>query len=176
VQRSTETDIVINIGDNDLDLAKRLIKAGSEHCKFLRQINVYMDVNLPRYIWQELDTYHFGTKNSCSTMHRLFNKKEKITLDLFYIPNENVKTVLIPIIDSLNAIREEYLRTKDNELLRTAKCILPESYLQLRTWSTNYQELRNIYHQRKNHRMNKEWKILLNAIETLPYAKELIIE
>lgn len=164
---------LLQIGEKDMDLAKRLTYAGTEHCKFLRQIQVWCDITLPRYIWSELDTYKFGTKNSCSTMHKLFTKGE-ITLDHFYYETDYEEQLLLNTIDILNSLRLEYLGTKDYNLVRTGKRILPESFLQKRTWNTNYQELLNIYFQRKNHRMTNEWKVVCDWIETLPFMIEFI--
>ena len=166
------------IGEKDMDLAKRLIKAGSEHCKFLRQIYVGFEAYLPRYIWSEFDTYGFCPKNSESTMHKLLTKNKEITLDEFVYDVRDENEIKI-IIDKLNKLRELYFNTEldnKNEILRRAKAILPEGYLQKRTVSTNYAQLRNMYHQRKNHRM-PEWNDkFAKFIETLSYAKEFIIE
>lgn len=164
------------IGEADLDLAQRLISAGSEHCKFLRQIYVGFDIVLPRYIWSEFDTYHYNTKNSCSTMHKLFRKDKLINLYQF-VYHEDDEEVMEDIIKQLNILRALYFNpaTKDkNEILRRAKQILPEGFLQRRTVSTNYAELRNIYHQRKNHRL-PEWQVVCRFIESLPYAKFLLV-
>lgn len=168
-------DMVYVIGDKDLDLAQRLIKAGTEHCKFLRQISVWLDLNLPRYVWSEFDTYHFNTKNSCSTMHKLFAKNKTLSKDDFYVEYPEMLMVLNPTIEMLNEIGEKYLENKDMKYLRMAKSLLPESFLQRRTVSTNYAELRTIYHQRKNHRLDSEWGVVIKAIESLPCAKELIM-
>ena len=100
------------IGEKDMDLAKRLIKAGSEHCKFLRQIQVWADFEMPLYWWSEFDTYKFNTKNSCSTMHKLFNTKKEIKLDDFVYSKEDVNTLNF-IIRELNSLRKRYLETKD---------------------------------------------------------------
>jgi hypothetical protein len=167
------------IGEKDLQLAKSLIKAGSEHSKFLRQIQVWVDFDMPRYWWSEFDTYHYNTKNSCSTMHKLLNKQTPIELYMFEYCAED-KELLLIIIDKLNEIREQYIntdnqKTKDYLLLR-AKRLLPEGFLQLRTVNTNYAELRNIYHQREHHRLKDEWvDTFCKWVESLPYAKELII-
>ncbi len=165
---------------NDLALAQRLIKAGSEHRKFLRMIHVCTDITLPRYVWSELDTYHFGTKNSCSTMHKLLNTDEPITEELFVYCIED-KDLLNTIITKLESLRSLYRNSgftqkeKDRLLLR-AKRLLPEGFLQMRTWDTNYEEIRNIYYQRKNHRLKWEWQDnFCNWVESLPYAKELIL-
>ncbi len=163
------------IGKEDLKLAQALIKAGNEHAKFLRMIHVWADAEMPRYIWSEWDTYKFNTKNSCSTMHRLLNNKEKITKDYFLTCEED-DDVMEFLIDRLNELREEFLKTKKDELLIRAKRLLPEGFLQLRTVDTNYAELRNMYFQRRNHRLKEEWQnVFCKWLETLPYAKELIL-
>lgn len=166
------------IGVKDLELAQKLIVAGSEHCKFMRQIQVWVDISTTRYVWQELDTYKFNTKNSTSTMHRLFNTKEELTIDSFYAEDLNEKDYnkLLNDIKYLNDIRQEWLDNgKKFEYVARAKKLFPESYIQLRTVNTNYAELRNIYFQRRNHRLKKEWGTIIKWIESLPYAKELII-
>lgn len=172
-------------GKNDLDLSKRLIKAGNEHCKFMRMIQVWFDLTLPRYQWSEFDTYKFNVKNSCSTMHKLFNKQKKININDFEIRKEDdelqlvEKTIILNIILDLNKLRKLFFNEKNqnikNEILTTAKQILPESFLQKRTINTNYFELYNIYKQRKNHRL-KNWHILCNWIINLPYFKDLLNE
>lgn len=164
---------LLEVGAKDMDLACRLIKAGNEHCKFLRQIQVWTDITTTRYVWSELDTYKFGTKNSCSTMHKLFTKTP-ITLDNFYYEDEFEEHFLLISIDQLNKLRDLYLTTKDYNFVRNGKRILPESFLQKRTWNTNYAELINIYFQRKNHRLTNEWKAICDWILTLPYMEEFI--
>lgn len=161
------------IGEKDMDLAKRLIKGGSEHCKFLRQIQVWADFNLPLYIWSEFDTYKFNTKNSCSTMHKLLNKEKEIELDDFEYDYQDT-IILKSIVDQLNEFRHYYLESKNYEYVIRAKKLLPTSFKQLRTVNTNYAELINIYHQRKNHRLKKEWGMICKWIESLPYMKEFI--
>lgn len=166
------------IGENDMILAKKLINAGAEHRKFLRQIQVWCDISLPRYVWQELDTYKFGTKNSCSTMHTIM--KKPITIDNFYIGSDPIimtdRLLRERIIPDLNYFRDLYLETKDYRWVIEMKRILPESFIQMRTWNTNYEELLNIYHQRKHHKLKEEWKVVLDFIEELPYFKELCLE
>ena len=175
--RVSEFNIFI-IGDNDIDLARRLIKAGGEHRKFLRQIYVGFDVVLPRYLWSEFDTYGFQPKNSCSTMHKLFIKDRCIREDQFiYHPYD--EEALQDTIRQLNVLRALYFNpaTEDkNEILRRAKALLPEGFLQRRTVATNYEQLRNIYHQRKNHRLPCWTQVICPFIESLPYSKELITE
>jgi len=170
------------IGPNDKELAVRLVKAGPEHCKFLRQIQVWVDMDMPRYWWCEFDTYKFNTKNSCSTMHKLMSREIKLedfqydTIDIAYFEYT---------IDKLNRCRKGYNNVKSmggdpkglNYWRTRAKRILPESYLQLRTVNISYAELMNVYHQRKNHKMQDEWiKTFCKWCETLPYFKEFCIE
>lgn len=166
------------IGEKDLILAQRLIKAGSEHAKYLRSIQVWADMDMTRFFWSEMDTYKFNSKNSCSTIHKLLNPKNNITLDLFEYYEED-KEILGIVINRLNQIRKEFLNTNIFEeqrvLKRRAKCLLPEGFLQLRTVNTNYAEIRNIISQRKNHQMREDWvECFCKWATTLPYSKELI--
>ena len=162
------------IGERDLYLAKRLIKAGNEHCKFLRQIQVWADFEMPLYWWSEFDTYKFNTKNSCSTMHKLFNTKKEIELDDFVYSKEDINTLNF-IISELNSLRQKYLETKDFNYVIRGKRLLPTSFKQKRTVNTNYAELINIYNQRKNHRLKEEWQdVFCKWCEELPYFKEFL--
>lgn len=171
------------IGEADLKLAQTLIKAGSEHCKFMRMIHVAVDTNMPRYWWSEADTYHFNTKNSCSTMHKLLNNDEPITLDMFAVCEEDIDWWNYTV-NKLESMRLDYKKiqrtTKDanemNRLLIRAKRMLPEGFEQMRTWDTNYAELRNMYFQRRHHRLKEEWvDTFCKWVESLPYAEELIM-
>lgn len=171
------------IGENDMKLAQTLIKAGSADAKYLRMIHVAVDTDMPRYWWSEADTYHFNTKNSCSTMHKLLNNTRPITLDMFVICDEDIDW-WINTVNKLESMRLEYKEiqktTKDskamNRLLVRAKRMLPEGFEQMRTWDTNYAELRNMYFQRRYHRLKEEWvDTFCKWIESLPYAKELIM-
>lgn len=170
------------IGKNDMELAQKLIIAGNEHSKFMRMIHVAVDANMPRYWWSEADTYHFNTKNSCSTMHKLLNNTNPITLDMFVICDED-KEWWSDTIDRLEKLRRKYKEiqstTKNSKelirLLVRAKRMLPEGLLQMRTWDTTYAELRNMYFQRRHHKLRKEWvNQFCEWVESLPYAKELI--
>ena len=164
----------IVIGSNDMDLAKRLIKAGNEHCKFLRQIQVWADFEMPLYWWSEFDTYKFNTKNSCSTMHKLFNAKKEIELDDFVYSKEDINTLNF-ITRELNSLRKRYLETKDFNYVIRGKRLLPTSFKQKRTVNTNYAELINIYNQRKNHRLKEEWQdVFCKWCEELPYFKDFL--
>lgn len=171
------------IGDKDLELAQTLVKAGTDHSKFMRQIFVSMDITAPLYWWKEMDTYKVGTvANSESTMHRLHSKE--ITLSDFSIDdfvvghdffNKPVKVTdaFIDIIADCDRLRRMYLETKDKKYWRALIQLLPCSYNQTRTWSANYQVLRNIYHSRKGHKLS-EWNKFCEYILELPYAEELI--
>ena len=147
--------------------------------KFMRQIQVWADITMPRYWWSEFDTYKVGTSaNSTSTMHKLFDKNSVITLDLFeYDPY--IKNVILKTIQDLNVLRDKYFesttQSEKDRILRMAKQILPESYLNTRTVNLNYATLRNIMLQRRHHRLKPEWQYCFcHWITTLPYAKELI--
>lgn len=165
------------LGPKDLGLAQRLIQAGNEHAKFLRMIHVQTDITAPRYIWSEFDTYHFNTKNSCSTMHRLLNKQSPISIAQFQFEPSELEEIEATC-DYLNILRDQYLASTDskekNKLLARAKSILPEGFLQYRTVDTNYAELRTMYFQRRNHRL-EDWNTdFVTWVDSLPYAKELI--
>ena len=171
------------IGENDLKLAQTLIKAGSADSKYLRMIHVAVDTDMPRYWWSEADTYHFGTKNSCSTMHKLLNNTNPITLDMFMMCEEDIDW-WTTTVNNLEDLRKQYKEiqatTRDskamNRLLIRAKRMLPEGFEQMRTWDTNYAELRNIYFQRRHHRLKEEWvDTFCKWVESLPYAEELIM-
>ena len=161
------------IGENDLKLMHTLAAAGQDHGKFLRMIHVQLDVTAPLYWHKEADQYKVGTvTDSCSTMHKIHAKE--FTLDDFshehlYSPLHDLK----PTVDLLNVYRERFLDTKDKEDWWQLIQLLPSSYNQRRTWDLNYAVLRNIYHARRNHKID-EWHTLCDWIETLPYAKELI--
>ena len=163
------------LGEADKTLAQKLTKAGSEHCKFLRQIHVWADFTFPRYWWSEMDTYSYNTKNSTSTMHKLMSRD--LTLDDF-IYDELDEQSLNLVVNKLHDIRYLYCNATDtlqkHELLRRAKQLLPEGYLQMRTMDTNYAELLNIYNQRFQHKLKPEWQdVMCSWIEQLPYFVEL---
>ena len=161
------------IGENDLKLMQTLAAAGQDHGKFLRMIHVQLDVTAPLYWHKEADQYKVGTvTDSCSTMHKIHAKE--FTLDDFshehlYSPLNDLK----PTVDLLNVYRERFLETKDKADWWQLIQLLPSSYNQRRTWDLNYAVLRNIYHARRNHKID-EWHTLCDWIETLPYAKEMI--
>lgn len=177
-------------GKNDLDLARRLIKAGSDHRKFLRQIFVSVDITAPLYWWKEFDTYKVGTvANSCSTMHKLHERD--LTLvdfshdhlfdgidrvegvsDMEYY--ENPTLALEYVIRVINHYRKKFVETHDKRYWWQMIQLLPTSYNQKRTVTLNYETLRNIYGSRHNHKLD-EWDVgFMGWIGSLPYAEELI--
>ena len=163
------------LGDNDLSLASRLAKAGSDHRKYLRQIIVSMDISAPLYWWKEFDTYKVGTvANSCSTMHKI-QAKEFTRADFSCEKmSEGALTVLDSVIAFMEQERLAFIETKDKAHWHNMIQLLPTSYNQLRTVTLNYEVLINIYRARRYHKLD-EWKILCAEIEKLPYAKELIL-
>ena len=169
-----------HIGENDLDLARRLIKAGSDHRKFLRQIFVSVDITAPLYWWKEFDTYKVATvANSCSTMHKIHSKPIELSdfsIDDFYIEGDGIdlRDCFINVVADCESLRRKYLETKDKKYWRGLIQLLPESYNQKRTVTLNYETLRNIYRSRRNHKLD-EWSIgFMGWIDSLPYAEELI--
>ena len=163
------------LGENDLSLASRLAKAGSDHRKFLRQVIVSLDICAPLYWWKEFDTYKVGTvANSCSTMHKI--QAKEFCRDDF--SHEKMSESALKVLDGVIAFMEEerlkFIETKDKAHWHNMIQLLPTSYNQLRTVSLNYEVLINIYRSRRYHKLD-EWKILCAEIEKLPYAKELIM-
>ena len=163
------------IGKNDLDLMQKLIKAGSEHRKFMRQIFVSVDITAPLYWWKEFDTYKVGTvANSTSTMHKLASTP--ITIDCFEMDDYCgfFEIQWKNLIGLLEQCRKEYNKTKDKRYWKELIRLLPESWLQTRTVTMNYENLLNMYHQRKSHKLTEWSKSFCDWVKTLPYAEELI--
>ena len=176
------------IGKNDLELAQKLIRAGTPHRKFLRQIFVSVDVTAPLYWWKEFDTYKVGTvANSTSTMHKLASTpitKECFEMDDFDFIDDNVlfvfndkllsinlywEYVLIPMLENL---RQKYNETKDKRYWKELIRLLPESWLQKRTVTMNYENIFNMVKQRKEHKLTEWSKSFIDWVKTLPYADE----
>ncbi len=162
------------LGENDLSLAIRLCKSGSDHRKFIRQIFVSVDITAPLYWWKEYDTYKIATvANSTSTMHKIHSKPfsmEDFSCDKM---SEPTKQVMGSLIEYLEKLRVNFVQTKDKAIWNDIIQLLPSSYNQMRTCTLNYETLINIYYARKNHKLD-EWHRFCDWIETLPYAKELI--
>lgn len=163
------------MGPNDLNLAQRLARAGSDHRKFIRQIFVSVDFTAPLYWWKEYDTYKVATvANSTSTMHKIASKP--FTLDDFSHERMNTQAqeALAHTVSVLEDLRKDYLETKDEETWYSMIQLLPSSYHQMRTCTLNYETLMNIYYARRNHKLD-EWHTVCDWIASLPYAKELIL-
>jgi hypothetical protein len=165
----------IEIGANDLRLMQRLILAGTEHSKYMRYITVYMDINAPLYWWKEFDTYKFCEKNSTSTMHKITSRPLTYDDFQFDFESENRNN----IINGLNDMIDKYKNTEDSSnkeaIFRIIIQDLPSAFKQTRTIITNYAELRNMYFQRKNHKL-KEWReVFVDSLNLLPYSEELIM-
>ena len=163
------------LGENDLGLAKKLARAGSDHRKFLRQIFVSVDITAPLYWWKEFDTYKVGTvANSCSTMHKIHAKmfeREDFSYDRL---DEGGLAALDAVIDYLESERQKFCADKTNkQAWHNMIQILPTSYNQMRTVTLNYENLINIYYARRSHKLG-EWHTFCDWIMSLPYAGDLI--
>lgn len=163
------------LGENDLDLAKRLARAGSDHRKYLRQIFVSVDITAPLYWWKEFDTYKVGTvANSCSTMHKIHAKafdRDDFSHDRL---DDGGLAALDALIAYLEAERQKFVANKeDKQAWHNMIQLLPTSFNQMRTVTLNYENLINIYYARRFHKL-AEWHTLCDWILTLPYAKDLI--
>ena len=166
--------VVVPIGENDLELMTKLRNAGTDHRKFMRMITVSFDITAPLYWWKEFDTYKVGTvANSCSTMHKIH--AQRFCLSDFSVDQLNcdVPDCFLDTLDFLNESRDKYLETHDKKYWWQMIQLLPSSYNQKRTVLLNYEVLANIYKSRKNHKLD-EWHTFCEWIESLPYS-ELII-
>ena len=191
LQWDNDIAVVAALGPADLALAQKLVLAGPEHCKFLRQIFVSVDITAPIYWWKEFDTYKIGTTaNSTSTMHKLTSKP--ITRNLFeFDDGENLivnsgeaphggeweftfEDYIEDIVDICESLRQRYMETKDKRYWRALVQMLPQSWLQTRTVTMSYANLRNMYFQRRGHKLI-EWSEFCDWIAQLPYGGELIM-
>lgn len=163
-------------GENDLSLAKRLCRAGTDHRKFVRMIFVSVDVTAPMYWWKEYDTYKVGTvANSTSTMHKITSKPFEMSDFSVDHMNEDGIKAMEKVIETLENLRLRYLETNDKTIWYTIIQLLPSSYNQMRTCTLNYENLCNIYYARRNHKL-QEWHTYCDWITELPYFKELFIQ
>lgn len=159
------------VGNNDYDLMYKLASAGTDHGKFMRMIHVQCDVTAPLYWWKEADQYKVGTvTDSCSTMHKIHAKEFAIE----DFSDEHLETGWLACLDDtiiplLNRARTKFIETKDKRYWWQMIQLLPSSYNQLRTWDLNYAVLQNIYHARRNHKLD-EWHTFCDWIESLPYS------
>ena len=176
--------IAFEIGPNDLELAQKLIKAGEPHRKFLRQIFVSVDITAPLYWWKEFDTYKVGTvANSTSTMHKLASTP--ITKDCFEMDDyedvysHKIKEATLSswwnlIIEELELLRKKYNETKDKRYWKELIRLLPESWLQTRTVTMNYENILNMVTYRQNHKLTEWSESFINWAKSLPYANEFL--
>lgn len=170
------------IGTNDMKLAQQLIRAGSEHRKFLRQITVSVDITAPLYWWKEFDTYKVGTTaNSTSTMHKLTSAE--VTIDCFEMDDyKNIQiigaattnTMWKSVIMYMEMLRRKYNETKDVHYWKELIRVLPESWLQTRTITMNYENLYSIIRHRSNHKLTEWRESFIDWCKTLPYSDELL--
>lgn len=177
VTYNINSDKIFALGNIDAGLMQRLAEAGTDHRKFMRMMPVYVRITAPLYWWKEFDTYKVGTvANSCSTMHKI--QEKEFTLDDFsheHLSEGEYGNIELfkSIITCLNVARDWFIKTKDKEFWWQMIQLLPSSYNQTRNVMLNYEVLANIYHSRKNHKLD-EWREFCKWIENLPYA-ELII-
>ena len=167
-------DFSYQLGQNDLDLMEKLIKAGAEHRKFLRMIHVQMDIEAPLYWWKEFDTYKVGTvANSCSTMHKIADKEFTLA-DFSHEHLDRFSTeVLGWTIKALNGSREDYMKSKSKDDWWQMIQLLPSSYNQRRTIDLNFEVLLKQYRERKNHKLD-EWHIYCDWIKEITLLNEII--
>ena len=163
------------LGEADMGLGHRLAIAGNDHRKFLRMVFVSVDITAPLYWWKEYDTYKVGTvANSTSTMHKIHSKpfsREDFSCDRM---SEKALACLDNVINVLEETRLEFIETKERAHWDDLIQLLPSSYNQTRTCTMNYENLINMYYARRNHKL-PEWHVFCDWIETLPYAKDLIL-
>lgn len=174
---TSPNDFEFILGENDLKLAKTLVKAGSSDRKFLRMLHVSMDITLPLYVWKEADQYKISTTtNSCSTMHKIHSRD--LTMEDF--STEHLSDESLAIIDStikaINDARDKYMHTEKSgrkEYWWQMIELLPSSFNQKRTWDLDYETLLGMYFSRRHHKLD-EWHEICRMIEELPYMKEFI--
>lgn len=175
---SYDEEGILHIGQNDYDLAKRLCQAGGpEHAKFLRQIEVWVNITAPRFWWPEFDTYKIGTTaNSQSTMHTLMRDGVKPE-DIYFIFGEDeiANNAMLTYIQAINDLIDLYKQLEPGDIkeqyFEKIKAMLPEGFLQTRMVSLNYQVLRTMYNQRKSHRLSGWNTDFVNWIKTLPVSE-----
>ena len=169
-------DFEFFMGEADLDLMKRLANGGAVHAKYRRMIPVFVTINAPLYWWKEFDTYKVGTvANSCSTMHKIHAKEFTIADFSCDHLGKFERGVLQYLIDALNWARDRFLETKDKDFWWQMIQLLPSSYNQKRAIMLNYEVLVNIYHSRKNHKLD-EWHTFCDWIKGLPYSELITME
>lgn len=170
------------VGEADLALMRKLCRAGSDHRKFLRQILVSMDITAPLYWWKEFDTYKVGTvANSCSTMHTIHKREltmEDFSCEHLMAKGKQMLKVLINLINEDIMVYNAYARNDDpnqKAFWREIIQLMPSSFNQKRTVTLNYEVLLNMYHARRNHKLD-EWRTFCGYIKTMPYFAEICLE
>lgn len=162
------------VGEKDFTLMKQLVRAGSDHSKFMRMITVTCDITAPMYWWKEMDTYKVGTvRNSCSTMHKIHAKEFELSDFSYEHLSDSSLAIFEKLVDELNFWRNEYnhgVNKGDKYFWWQMIQLLPSSYNQRATWQANYAVLRNIYHARKNHKLD-EWHEFCAWVDSLPYSE-----
>lgn len=167
---------LLELGEKDWKLALKLVRAGTDHSKFMRQIFVSMQITAPLYWWKEMDTYKISTvANSTSTMHTIH--KTKITPDLFSTENLDNHAICVfeRYLDYLEELRISFLENNDKRYWKMLIQMLPDSFNQTRMWTGNYQVLRNIRHNRNNHKL-QEWQDFCDIIDTLPCSELITVK
>ena len=178
---------IYNIGDNDIDLATRLIKAGEPHRKFMRQIFISVDITAPIYWWKEFDTYKVGTvANSTSTMHKLASTpitKDCFEMDDFEDLDLESQDMIFPLkstweslISDLEFCRQKYNETKDKRYWKELIRLLPESWLQKRTVTMNYENVLNMVKYREGHKLTEWSKSFMEWARQLPFSEVFIFQ
>lgn len=163
------------LGANDLDLARRLAKAGSDHRKFIRQIFITVDITAPIYWWKEYDTYKVGTvANSTSTMHKIHSKSFEMSDFSTDHMNDDTLSMMQKNIEFLESLRCQYIENKDKSCWYSMIQLLPESYNQMRTCTFSYETALSIYNSRKDHKL-EEWHAFCDWILELPYFREIFV-
>lgn len=170
-----DPDHIFEIGPNDLKLMRQLNAGGSEHCKYRRMIQVYLDITAPISFWHDFDTYKVGTvKNSCSRMHTIHRRDLAIEdFSVEHISNEPplyLENQFRGVISAINECRRKFVETGDKTYWYQLMEMLPQSFNQKATVMLNYEVLSHIYHQRKNHKLD-EWREFCVWIESLPYSE-----
>lgn len=164
--KSDSTDDVI--GPRDLALAQKLVRAGNEHRKFLRQIMVSLDITAPVFFWSQIDTYKIGiTRNSTSFMHT--GTRRNLTVDDFEKGTDQRS------IDIINEKLERYRENKTPELFEEIRANIPMGYLYTSTVTMNYENVLNMIHQREHHKLS-QWRWFCGELKRLPYIKEFLGE
>lgn len=164
------------LGENDLDLARRLYKVGPEHRKYLRQIFVSMDITCSQTMWSQLDTYKVGvTKNSCSKMHKIHVKP----FEMEDFSHEGIREVggttmgaFVTVLEQLESLRKRYNATHDKKYWRAIIDLLPMGYNLKATITMSYENVVNIINQRSGHKLD-EWNVFVEELKRLPYIKEI---